>query len=86
MKTLFVLTFIHVLVSPLIAGSDAPVERAVPPALKEKIDFLNSEYLGFSPAGDADTKVPLLIFLHGAGGVVLRSEEFYEWMFSKKRN
>ncbi len=60
--------------------------RAIPPALQKKIEFLNPEYLVFSPAGDADTKVPLLTFLHGAGGVALQSEEFYEWMFSKKGN
>lgn len=69
MKTLLVLTSILALVCPLIAGSDAPVVRAIPPALLAKIEFLNPEYLVFSPGGDADTKVPLLIFLHGAGGV-----------------
>jgi predicted peptidase len=43
--------------------------RTVDPGLQSKIQFLNLQYLVYLPTGNTDAKLPLLIFLHGAGEV-----------------
>jgi len=69
MKLLLIFTSVLALISPLMAESDAPSVSLIAPALQEKIQFLNPEYLTFAPTAAKDAKLPLLIFLHGAGGV-----------------
>lgn len=63
--------FIGILVSPaaLWAQSETPTVHVLPPALQPKVQFLNPEYLVYAPAGSSTAPLPLLIFLHGAGGV-----------------
>ena len=50
------------------AQSEMPVVQKLDPALQQEVQFLNPEYLVFLPAGHTNEKVPLVIFLHGAGG------------------
>jgi predicted peptidase len=46
-----------------------PEVRSLGKELQAKTVFLNPEYLLFAPATKADAKLPLVIYLHGAGGV-----------------
>jgi predicted peptidase len=67
-------TFFRSIVALLLAVSlraqgDAPVVQTLPADLQRNVRFLNPEYLLYSPAEPAGTQLPLLIFLHGAGGV-----------------
>lgn len=51
------------------AEEEFPVEvRALPADLRAKTPSLNPEYLVFMSKVESDQKLPLLIFLHGAGG------------------
>lgn len=56
------------LAAPLGALGDAPVVETLPAPLRAKVRFLNPEYLLYAPASSGE-RLPLLIFLHGAGGV-----------------
>jgi predicted peptidase len=69
MKIIMLLVAWFALVSSAIAQGDAPVVHKLDPALQQQTRFLNPEYLVFLPAGSTNAKLPLLIFLHGAGGV-----------------
>ncbi len=51
------------------AQGEMPVVHKLDQSLQQKTKFLNPEYLVFLPAGNTNAKLPLLIFLHGAGGV-----------------
>ncbi|MDH3583032.1 MAG: alpha/beta fold hydrolase, partial [Phycisphaerae bacterium] len=53
---------------PAYALVDAPAVHSIDQKLQEKLKFLNPEYLVLSPNADPGTKLPLLIYLHGAGG------------------
>lgn len=53
----------------LLAQNDEPAVRKLPEALQQQVQFLNPEYLVYAPSESSDAKLPLLIFLHGAGGV-----------------
>ena len=69
MKPILLLTFLLAFVVSAVAENEAPVVRTIPTELQSKIQSLNPEYLVYLPAGNAVAKLPLLIFLHGAGGV-----------------
>jgi predicted peptidase len=49
-------------------SSGEPAVHTLAPELQQKTECLNSEYLVFIPKQTVHTNVPLLIFLHGAGG------------------
>lgn len=68
-KTLILLLSMLLLPATLAAQDAAPVVHKLPPALQQKVQFLNPEYLVYAPIGSSNAKLPLLIFLHGAGGV-----------------
>ena len=69
LKLILLLTTLLALATPAVAEDEVPVVRTIAPELQSKIQFLNPEYLVYLPAGDTNSKLPLLIFLHGAGGV-----------------
>ena len=51
------------------ADEELPVEvRTLPSELQAKTPSLNPEYLVFMSEVEGDQKLPMLIFLHGAGG------------------
>jgi CubicO group peptidase (beta-lactamase class C family)/dienelactone hydrolase len=51
------------------AQTTSPVVETLDKTRAAEVVFLNPEYLAYQPAKiDADTKVPLVIYLHGAGG------------------
>ena len=68
-KLLLLLTTLLALATPAVAEDEVPAVRTIAPELQSKIQFLNPEYLVYLPAGDTNSKLPLVIFLHGAGGV-----------------
>lgn len=72
------------LASCLLAQSDERAVRRLPADLQQEVQFLNSEYLVFSPSVSSRAKFPLLIFLHGASGVVV-DREYCDWLASPKR-
>lgn len=69
MRPILLLAAILALATPAVAEDDAPAVRTIAPERRFKIQFLNPEYLVYWPAGDTNAQLPLLIFLHGAGGV-----------------
>ncbi len=69
MRTNFLLISMLILRAALWAQTDAPVVQTLPTALQQKVQFLNPEYLVYTPSGSSNANLPLLIFLHGAGGV-----------------
>jgi predicted peptidase len=68
-KTVLLLISLLLLPAPVSAQGDAPVVHKLAPALQQKVQFLNPEYLVYTPVGSSNAKLSLLIFLHGAGGV-----------------
>ena len=62
------LSSLLILPAALVAQNDAPVVHTLAPALQPKVQFLNPEYLVYAPSESSNAKLPLLIFLHGAGG------------------
>ncbi len=69
MKTLVLFVSFFALASSVSAQNDEPAVHTLDRQLQKKTRCLNSEYLVFLPKEIANTKMPLLIFLHGAGGV-----------------
>lgn len=69
MKHLLLLTSLLILATPVMAEEEAPVVGTIAPALQSRIQFLNPKYLVYAPDVKTNAKLPLLIFLHGAGGV-----------------
>jgi predicted peptidase len=71
LSTLFcaTLTLVTISVAPVVAQDNVPAVNTITPELQQKIQFLNPEYLVYRPAGNTNSKLPLLIFLHGAGDV-----------------
>jgi predicted peptidase len=68
-KTIILLASVLVLPAVLAAQGDVPVVHVLDQGLQQKVQFLNPEYLVYAPSRSSDAKLPLLIFLHGAGGV-----------------
>jgi len=64
-----VLASLALLVNGAIAQDEGPVLGVLAPGLKEKTKSLNAQYLVFLPKGKPGVAMPLLIYLHGAGGV-----------------
>ena len=54
---------------PALAQDEVPTIYTISPDLQANVQFLNPDYLVYKPVDAHDTKLPLLIFLHGAGGV-----------------
>ncbi|MHC5058037.1 MAG: carboxylesterase family protein [Planctomycetota bacterium] len=52
-----------------VGAQDGPAVGTLEADLQKKTNALNPEYLVYSPKGKPDGGVPLLIYLHGAGGV-----------------
>ena len=69
MKIVNLLVSILLLPATLMAQGTTPGVHSLPVALQPKVQFLNPEYLVYAPRGTSYDKLPLLIFLHGAGGV-----------------
>ena len=57
------------LVVPLKGQEDAPLIASLDARLAEKTIYLNPDFLLFSFDAKKGTKVPAIIYLHGAGGV-----------------
>ena len=68
-KPILLLASLLALVASAVAENEVSVVRTISPELQPKIQFLNPQYIVYLPTGKTDAKVPLLIFLHGAGGV-----------------
>lgn len=60
--------FLFVLASSAFARKDLPIVYTFNQNLESKTPSLNPEYLVFSSPQGSSEKVPLLIYLHGAGG------------------
>ena len=69
MKTIVLFASLLAFVCSAVAQDEGPVIGTLDPSLQEKTESLNPEYLVFSPKGKPQAKLPLLIYLHGAGGV-----------------
>lgn len=69
LKPVFLLLAILALPAGMIAQNDEPAVRKLPEAFRRRIQFLNPEYLVFLPVAETNSKLPVLVFLHGAGGV-----------------
>ena len=57
------------MVAPLSGQEDGPVVTSLGAKLQEKTTYLNPEFLLFSVDAKKGKKVPVVIYLHGAGGV-----------------
>ncbi|MCH2180112.1 MAG: dienelactone hydrolase family protein [Mariniblastus sp.] len=64
------LTLVITLLStmPVLGQNRGPKIGKLPAERMAKVKFLNPEYLVFPASAKDDSKVPLLIYLHGAGG------------------
>lgn len=69
MKLATLLLGILILPASLLAQDDEPAVRRLPEELQRHVQFLNPEYLVFPTGPATGAKLPLLVFLHGAGGV-----------------
>lgn len=68
MKTMIFALSLFAFVSSAIAQDDAVVVT-LDPSLHKKAEALNSKYLVFSSKGKTEQALPMVIYLHGAGGV-----------------
>ena len=69
MKTIVLFASFLALVCSAVAQDEGPVVGTLDQSLQKKTESLNSQYLVFSPKGKSETALPLLVYLHGAGGV-----------------
>ena len=69
MKTLVLFASLLALACSAVAQDEGPVVGTLSQSLQKKTQSLNPQYLVFSPKGKSETALPLLIYLHGAGGV-----------------
>lgn len=69
MKPILLMTALLTLAAHVVAQDEVPAVNTIPPELQSKIQFLNPQYLVYRPTSEINSKLPLLIFLHGAGGV-----------------
>ena len=60
---------LFILVNSAVAQDQIPVVGTIDEPLQKKTKSLNARYLVFSPKEKSETALPLLIYLHGAGGV-----------------
>jgi predicted peptidase len=92
MRNHIIFTLLLSFVSSAVAQIDVPAVRKINPELQPEIKSLNPEYLVFLPEKtNSTTKMPLLIYLHGAGGVgndinTIRSQPKKAWEGIKKFN
>jgi predicted peptidase len=68
MKSRFLLAPIFVFAITAWGLADVPAVRTLDEESQAQTKCLNPEYLVFAPRADDETKLPLLIYLHGAGG------------------
>jgi predicted peptidase len=68
MKTIVLIAYC-ILVGSAVAQDQMPVVGKLDASLQQKTKSLNPQYLLYSPKEKSDTALPLLIYLHGAGGV-----------------
>ena len=68
MKLLSALIVITIIPGFLLAQPQRPLVRSLPSDTAEEVISMNTNYLVFSPAEKAKKQVPLLLYLHGAGG------------------
>ena len=69
MKTIVLLASILALAFPALAQEDSPAVATISKEFQKKTKSLNPQYLVFAPKQKHKAAVPLLIYLHGAGGV-----------------
>jgi len=69
MKTIVLFASLLALAGSPVAQDDGPVVGTLDQSFQEKTECLNPQYLVFLPKGESETALPLLIYLHGAGGV-----------------
>ncbi|MEC9092805.1 MAG: prolyl oligopeptidase family serine peptidase [Planctomycetota bacterium] len=74
MKTIFLAAGFLPLACPFFAQEtfaqvQGPRIATLEPSLQKKTQSLNSRYLVFSPKRKSKLKLPLLVYLHGAGGL-----------------
>jgi predicted peptidase len=69
MKTIVLFASFAALACSARAQGDGPTVGTLGGSLQKKTESLNSRYLVFLPDGKSKSSLPLLIFLHGAGGV-----------------
>ncbi len=69
MKTLVLFASFALLTSSTQAQDNGPTVGTLGGRLQKKTESLNFRYLVFSPKEKSERPLPLLIFLHGAGGV-----------------
>jgi predicted peptidase len=60
---------LFILASSAVAQGQIPVVGTIDEQLQKKTKSLNPQYLVFSPKENSEMALPLLIYLHGAGGV-----------------
>lgn len=68
MKTRLLISF-FVLVNCAVAQDQSPAVGTIDEQLRKNTKSLNPQYLVFSPKEISETALPLLIYLHGGGGV-----------------
>jgi len=68
MKTKQVLISLVLCVFAGVALANVPEVRTLDDESRKQTEYLNSEYLVFAREVDEETKLPLMIYLHGAGG------------------
>ena len=70
MKSILALLCLLTFPAAALAQSLDPAVETVSEELQQKTTYLNPEYLAFPPAElEAGQKIPLVVYLHGAGGV-----------------
>jgi predicted peptidase len=91
MKTLVLFASLFIHASFAVAQNNVPVVRTLDHRLQQETRSLNPEYLVFLPKSDSSTNMPLLIYLHGAGGVgndinIITREPMRVWEGIRKFN
>ena len=69
MKTFVLVASLLTFLSSASAQDKVPRVHVLDQTLRDKTHFLNPEYLVFLPEENSDAELPLLIYLHGGGGV-----------------
>jgi predicted peptidase len=69
MKIIVLFTSFLAFAGSVFAQDISPKVEKLTPALAKKAKSLNPQYLVFSPEKKTEAKLPLVIYLHGAGGV-----------------
>ena len=69
MKLILTIASLCAFAAAALADERGPAIATVDKNLQEQVASMNSQYLVFSPDKKPDGKLPLVIYLHGAGGV-----------------